>query len=108
LQFPAACCGEIQEIHLKIGAHELHLPPFLGVMTGLNFLMFFGFHLKRAERKNDVPSKERFDVSRKVERVEFDTLLFFFGIITVVGALQYVGNLTLETKRFTTGRQHLC
>ncbi len=76
----------------------LHLPPFLGMMTGLGFLMFLGYHLKRVERRNDVPKQERFDIFRKVERVEFDTLLFFFGIITAVGALQYVGYLTLANE----------
>jgi Na+/H+ antiporter NhaD/arsenite permease-like protein len=30
--------------------------------------------------------------------VEFDTLLFFFGIITAVGALQHVGYLTLANE----------
>jgi Na+/H+ antiporter NhaD/arsenite permease-like protein len=76
----------------------LHLPPFLGMMTGLGFLMFLGFHLKRRDHRNNVPSCEGFDIFRKVERVEFDTLLFFFGIITAVGALQYVGYLTLANK----------
>jgi Na+/H+ antiporter NhaD/arsenite permease-like protein len=73
----------------------LHLPPFLGMMTGLGFLMFLGFHLKRKGRMNNDPRSECFDIFRKVERVEFDTLLFFFGIITAVGALQYVGYLAL-------------
>jgi Na+/H+ antiporter NhaD/arsenite permease-like protein len=76
----------------------LHLPPFLGMMTGLGFLMFLGFHLKRVERHNDVPPIDRFDIFRKVERVEFDTLLFFFGIITAVGALQHVGYLALANE----------
>ena len=29
-----------------------------------------------------------------MEQVEFDTLLFFFGVLTAVGALSYVGFLT--------------
>jgi Na+/H+ antiporter NhaD/arsenite permease-like protein len=76
----------------------LHLPPFLGMMTGLGFLMFLGFHLKRKERVNNIPRNECFDIFRKVERVEFDTLLFFFGIITAVGALQYVGYLAVANE----------
>jgi Na+/H+ antiporter NhaD/arsenite permease-like protein len=30
-----------------------------------------------------------------VEQVEFDTLLFFFGVLTAVGALQYIGFLKI-------------
>ena len=30
--------------------------------------------------------------------MEFDTLLFFFGVLTAVGALQYIGYLTLASK----------
>lgn len=73
----------------------LHLPPFLGMMTGLGLLMFLGFHLRRQGAFQDLPHPQRFDIYRKVERVEFDTLLFFFGIITAVGALQHVGYLAL-------------
>jgi Na+/H+ antiporter NhaD/arsenite permease-like protein len=76
----------------------LHLPPFLGMMTGLGFLMFLGFHLRRKEYENNIPRRECFDIFRKVERVEFDTLLFFFGIIMAVGALQYVGYLALANE----------
>ena len=39
------------------------------------------------------PEIERFDLFKQIERVEFDTLLFFFGILTSVGALQYIGYL---------------
>jgi Na+/H+ antiporter NhaD/arsenite permease-like protein len=76
----------------------LHLPPFLGMMTGLGFLMFLGYHLKHRDRVREVPAEQRFNIYRKVERVEFDTLLFFFGIITAVGALQYVGFLALANQ----------
>ncbi len=30
--------------------------------------------------------------------VEFDTLLFFFGVLTAVGALQYVGYLAIASE----------
>lgn len=113
VEYPA---GNAERVPLKPGARRimilgfatiatvvlyhqvLHLPPFLGMMTGLGFLMFLGFHLKRREHANNVPSDQRFDIFRKVERVEFDTLLFFFGIIMAVGALQYVGYLALANE----------
>jgi Na+/H+ antiporter NhaD/arsenite permease-like protein len=37
----------------------------------------------------------RYDFYKQVEQVEFDTLLFFFGVLTAVGALSYVGFLAL-------------
>ncbi len=73
----------------------LHLPPFLGMMTGLGLLMFMGYYLRRGDRQRSVTPAQQFNIFRKVERVEFDTLLFFFGIITAVGALQYAGHLAL-------------
>ncbi|MBI3755307.1 MAG: sodium:proton antiporter NhaD [Deltaproteobacteria bacterium] len=72
-------------IATTVSFHQfLHLPPFLGMMTGLGLLMFMGFLIQ-----------SQFNLFRQVERVEFDTLLFFFGIITAVGALQYIGHLAL-------------
>lgn len=35
-----------------------------------------------------------------MEQVEFDTLLFFFGVLTAVGALSYVGFLAFVGGRF--------
>lgn len=41
---------------------------------------------------------ERFDLFKQIERIEFDTLLFFFGILTAVGALEYIGYLALVSE----------
>ena len=86
-------------IATAISFHQfLHLPPFLGMMTGLGLLMFMGFYLKRQDHQRQEEQRVPFDIFRKVERVEFDTLLFFFGIITAVGALQYAGYLALANE----------
>jgi Na+/H+ antiporter NhaD/arsenite permease-like protein len=85
-------------IATAVSFHQfLHLPPFLGMMTGLGFLMFMGYYLKKKEGNNSGHSEisESFNIFKKVERAEFDTLFFFFGIITAVGALQYIGYLAL-------------
>ena len=116
----------IEEVHLKSGAwtivfmgvatiatavsfHQfLHLPPFLGMMLGLSALMIFGFYLKRWGNKpflQEIESSDNrragdstyFDIFSKISSVEFDTLLFFFGVLTGVGALQYVGYLALTS-----------
>ena len=79
----------------------LHLPPFLGMMTGLAYLQLFGYFLRRThsvtpyDDKNygtigDVPP---FDAFEGIARIEWDTLLFFFGVIMSVGGLGFIGYL---------------
>ncbi len=81
----------------------LHLPPFLGMMLGLSFLMFLAYFLKIRDQYSGLPAEERFDILKKVQNVEFDTLLFFFGVITAVGALQYLGYLALLSQTMYGG-----
>ena len=70
----------------------LHLPPFLGMMMGLSYLFFFSYYLKiSAHRSADTVSE--FNIFGKVARAEWDTLLFFFGVIFCVGGLGTIGYL---------------
>ena len=92
----------ILTIIIAVSFHNvLHLPPFLGMMLGLGMLMFASFFSKKLrsntgdDRENSGEEALGFDVFKKVEKVEFDTLFFFFGVLTAVGALQYIGYLTL-------------
>lgn len=79
----------------------LNLPAFLGMMTGLGYLKFFGYYLRKTHVpvSTDVPGYGQagdvmpFDSFREVERVEWDTLLFFFGVIMCVGGLSFIGYL---------------
>jgi len=79
----------------------LHLPPFLGMMTGLGYLKIYGYFLKRQEvaaatRNTDTLNAgdiQAFDSFREVARAEWDTLLFFFGVILSVGGLGFIGYL---------------
>ncbi len=81
----------------------LHLPPFLGMMTGLGYLKIFGFYLAKTHKPhpNDdaeygqVGDVSAFDSFRAVARAEWDTLLFFFGVIMCVGGLGFIGYLAL-------------
>jgi len=66
----------------------LGLPPFLGMMTGLSFLMLLSYYLRRSSTD---PDDRDFDIFVMVSRAEWDTLLFFFGVIFAVGGLAYVG-----------------
>lgn len=70
----------------------LHLPPFMGMMAGLSVLMLYGYILKTKFR---VEGEEGFDVFNKVRHAEWDTLLFFFGVVFAVGGLGYIGYLEL-------------
>ncbi|GJL77703.1 MAG: sodium:proton antiporter [Nitrospinaceae bacterium] len=98
----------IATIATAVSFHQfLHLPPFMGMMFGLGALMLFGFYLKRwgdmpylksLGIEEDRRQHPRFDIFKKVEGVEFDTLLFFFGVLTAVGALQYIGYLALASQ----------
>lgn len=94
----------------------LHLPPVLGMMMGLGYLQFFGYFLRMtlpgslarkkalAESKGDdkrlqsLGSVVPFDVFAKVSRAEWDTLLFFYGIVICVGGLGFLGYLTLMSE----------
>ncbi|WP_206485858.1 sodium:proton antiporter NhaD [Thalassotalea sp. G2M2-11] len=70
----------------------LHLPPFLGMMMGLSYLFFFSYYLKISGRRSAENIGE-FNIFNKVARAEWDTLLFFFGVIFCVGGLGTIGYL---------------
>lgn len=79
--------------------HFLHLPPFLGMMTGLAYLKIFGYYLRITHVNSttyqdaETGDIEPFDSFREVSRAEWDTLLFFFGVIMAVGGLGFIGYL---------------
>ncbi len=70
----------------------LHLPPFMGMMVGLSVLMLYGYRLKTVYR---IEGDDHFDIFDKVRHAEWDTLLFFFGVVFAVGGLGYIGYLEL-------------
>ncbi len=74
----------------------LHLPPMLGMMFGLGLLGLYSFYLKITHD----PSVEdhKFDFFRKISKAEWDTLLFFFGVILSVGGLGFIGYLSLVSE----------
>lgn len=99
----------------------LHLPPVLGMMMGLGYLQFFGYFLRRslpgslarkrmiAESKGDMAAVRRlgdvvpFDVFSRIARAEWDTLLFFYGVVMCVGGLGFMGYLALMSDVLYTG-----
>lgn len=130
----------ILTIAMAVSSHNfLHMPPVLGMMTGLGFLKFFGYYLKRREhhatrvpvipgyklkRHTDfypapgdnalgeqqlqleqtemepkgTSEKEQFNIFKSLERAEWDTLMFFYGIILCVGGLGTLGYLAVGSE----------
>ena len=91
----------------------LHMPPMLGMMTGLGYLQIYGYYLKKTHvpRPADstrygtvgdvlpVADRERpFDIYRRLARAEWDTLLFFYGVVLCVGGLGFIGYLELISR----------
>lgn len=72
----------------------LGLPPALGMMLGLGYLQMYSYILQRVGRRRaDVDMA--FDSFREIRRLEWDTLLFFFGVIFAVAGLGVIGHLEL-------------
>ncbi|MCF6766099.1 sodium:proton antiporter NhaD [Thiotrichales bacterium 19S3-7] len=78
----------------------LHLPPAVGMMTGLSYLMFFSYYLR--EFKHTHPNNQteygRFEIFRKIANAEWDTLLFFYGILLAVQGLATLGYLAVMSE----------
>jgi Na+/H+ antiporter NhaD/arsenite permease-like protein len=72
----------------------LGLQPALGMMLGLGYLQMFAYYLQlRGKRNNN--GEMVLHSFQQIERVEWDTMLFFFGIIFAVGGLGVLGYLGL-------------
>jgi Na+/H+ antiporter NhaD/arsenite permease-like protein len=101
-------------ISLAVGFDmTLHLPAAAGMMAGLSLLQFFYYYLTKSTYESapkslglelfagpdvhDIRATElesrRFDVFEKVGRLEWDTLLFFYGAMMGIGGLGYIGYL---------------
>lgn len=74
----------------------LGLQPALGMMLGLGYLQVWSYILQlRGKRRND--NDMVLNSFHQIARVEWDTLLFFFGIIFAVGGLGVLGYLELAS-----------
>lgn len=75
----------------------LHLPPALGMMLGLGYLQVWSYFLQRKGARL-ADQDMVLDSFKQIERVEWDTLLFFFGIIFAVGGLGVLGYLAMASQ----------
>ncbi len=90
-------------IALAVGFKNfLHLPPAMGMMLGLGLLQVWSYILKMRGRRQGREDMV-LDGLQLVARVEWDTLLFFFGIIFAVGGLGVLGYLGLASEALYIG-----
>ncbi len=76
----------------------LHLPSVLGMLLGLSFLQLFAYYLNRVEQHGYQDAKpmqhtQTFDFFGSMAQAEWDTLLFFLGVMLAVAGLGYAGYL---------------
>jgi Na+/H+ antiporter NhaD/arsenite permease-like protein len=107
-------------IVMAVSSHNfLHMPPVLGMMLGLGILKIYAYFLQK--RGDDFPDPSnadlgeqaldletsyaepdtskptQFNIFKSLERAEWDTLMFFYGIILCVGGLGTLGYLELAS-----------
>lgn len=85
-----------------------HMPAAAGMMAGLSLLQFFTFFLQKTSERdqvtplNDIETPDvaqeiignnRYNIFEKVGRLEWDTLLFFYGAMVGIGGLGFIGYL---------------
>ena len=110
----------------------LSLPPAAGMMLGLTYLKFFSFYLQKTRESHPVPvdltdvkidyfapmkymnnpqaeankkvaEELPFDIFQKVANLEWDTLLFFYGVMVGVGGLSFIGYLNVASHHLYGG-----
>ncbi len=91
-----------------LGHNYFHSPPVLGMMTGLGLLQLYSWAYshkitfargwtspQEKEKRLKARAKRKFDIFHEVERAEWDTLLFFYGVVLCVGGLGTLGYMAI-------------
>jgi Na+/H+ antiporter NhaD/arsenite permease-like protein len=66
-----------------------HVPPVLTFLVGLSVMFFIGHFMQM--------DKEETRILEYVRQIEYETLLFFLGILLLVGMLKEIGTLDILT-----------
>ncbi len=118
-------------ILMAVSFHNfLHLPPVLGMMTGLGVLKLFAYYLKKKEtgrleaaslqhledsdmkevalhddeeNEDEEQQQPGYDIFNILARAEWDTLMFFYGVILCVGGLGTLGYLAMVSDMMYSG-----
>ncbi len=83
--------GVVTIVMAVISHQFLDFSAMWGMMFGLMLLKFCSFKLRKKY------GSEHFDIFYSMSKIENNTLMFFFGILAAVGALYFVGWLTLTS-----------
>ncbi len=78
----------------------LGLPPFLGMMAGLSMLMILSYYISITGKGR---TEDEFKVLKLIKGAEWDTLLFFYGVIFSVGGLSFLGYMELASTTLYDG-----
>ena len=82
---------------------RLHLPPVFGMLAGLALLQLLGYAIARHEPSYQEPDlyhdRNGYNIFNIIARAEWDTLLFFYGVLLSVGGLATLGYLELASKQ---------
>ena len=68
-----------------------HLPPYMGILAGLGILWIV---TEVIHGKKDESAKNSFSVVQALRKIDLPSILFFFGILISIAALQSSGLLT--------------
>jgi Na+/H+ antiporter NhaD/arsenite permease-like protein len=81
------------------GRQWLHMPPVFGMLAGLGLFNLQGYFIRRHEARGRAGGGESYDVFNIIARAEWDTLLFFYGVLICVGGLATLGFMQVASDR---------
>ena len=97
-------------IAITVGAKQfLRMPPVFGMMAGLALLKGYAWWIARAEARREASlmateadhDADRvgggYNIFRIIANAEWDTLLFFYGVLMCVGGLAAIGYMELAS-----------
>ena len=87
------------------GKQLLHMPPVFGMMAGLALLKLQGYFIRRHEQRvfAGADAGEPYNVFAIIARAEWDTLLFFYGVLVCGGGLATLGFMQLASEQLYGG-----
>jgi Na+/H+ antiporter NhaD/arsenite permease-like protein len=90
----------------------LNLPAAFGMMFGFGLLKVYAFSLNKRSfpiaGQLDLTERSAFNIFHSIQRIEWDTMLFFYGVMLCVGGLATLGYLAFVSDfLYVTLGQHL-
>ena len=77
--------------------HYLHMPPVFGMLAGLALLNLQGHFVRRHEESRLHAEEARYNVFEIIAQAEWDTLLFFYGVLLCVAGLATLGFMEIAS-----------